>query len=116
MIIIWKGAGALVIIFGIIAAVLANVAGSVVFNQDNYFSTHSWIQASTLAFAGVLSWFTGRFLNCRPGRPVIDKQTGQTILEKPNHHLMFVKMEYWGLIYLVIGILVLVAGFVRHSL
>ena len=116
MIVIWRGAGALVIIFGIIAALLGNIVGSVVFNQNDYFSMHSWIQSSTLAFAGLLSWFTGRFLNSRPGRPVTNRQTGETILEKPNHHLMFIKMEYWGPIYLVIGIFVLVAGFVRHSL
>jgi len=114
MIIIWQGAGGLVIIFGIIAAVLANVFASSFSYEDAYFAHHSWLQALTLATAGVLSWFTGRFLNSRPGRELVDKQTGQAVIEKPNHHLMFIKMEYWGLIYFAFALAVITLGLIRN--
>ena len=114
MIVIWRGAGPLVLLFGIISAVVVNVISSSAFDQDNYFASHSWAQAVALASAGLLSWLAGRYLNGKPGREVIDEQTGQRIIQKPNHHLMFIKMEYWGPIYLAIGVAVLIAGMVKR--
>jgi len=114
MIVIWRGAGGLVLIFGIFSAVLTNVVSSEIFRQDNYFAGHSWIQALCLWIAGAASWFVGRYLNTRPGKPVIDKQTGQRVIEKPNHHLMFIKMEYWGPIYFAIGMVVLIIGLIKR--
>ncbi|HJZ83146.1 MAG TPA: hypothetical protein VKD91_22450 [Pyrinomonadaceae bacterium] len=114
MIIIWRGAGGLVIIFGIISAVLANVFASSFSYEDSYFAHHAWLQALTLGLAGTLSWATGRVLNSRPGGPVTDPQTGQTMIQAPNHHLMFIKMEYWGPIYLAIAVLVLILGAIKR--
>ena len=114
MIIIWRGAGGLVIIFGIASALLTNIFASEIFRQDNYFAGHSWIQALCLWIAGAASWFVGRYLNTRPGKPVIDKQTGQRVIEKPNHHLMFIKMEYWGPIYFAIGMVVMIVGLIKR--
>ena len=51
----------------------------------------------------------GRYLNGKPGRILIDKATGEEVIEKPNHHLMFIKMEYWGVIFFAIGFVLLVA-------
>src|SRR6266568_3528037 len=106
MIIIWKGAGALVLIFGIVAAVLTNVVTSSFLNDTNYFAKHSWAQASSLGIAGIACWFLGKYLNGQPPKTVKDK-TGREVKVKPNHHLMFIKMEYWGPIYFVIGMCVL---------
>jgi hypothetical protein len=94
--------------------VLANVIASSVHYDNNYFAHHPWLQALTLATAGAFSWVTGRFLNSRPGRPVTNPETGETVIEKPNHHLMFIKMEYWGPIYLAIALLVLVLGVIKR--
>src|SRR5262245_12728012 len=113
MIIIWKGAGGLVIIFGILAALTVNIVTSAVFNKDNYFADHSWSQATALAIAGAASWFLGRYVNNKPGTFVTDKVTGEEVLQKPNHHLMFIKMQYWGLVYLAIGLAVLVVGLLK---
>ena len=114
MIIIWKGAGALVIIFGIASALLTNIIGSEIFRQDNYFAGHSWIQALCLWIAGAASLFVGKYLNGKPGKPVVNKQTGETVIQKSNHHLMFIKMEYWGPIYFAIGMAVLIIGLIRR--
>ena len=114
MIVIWRGAGGLVIIFGIISAVLGNVVASAFSNQNDYFARHAWLQAGALWFAGVTSWFAGRYFNTRPGKGVVNRQTGETVIEKPNHHLMFIKMEYWGLIYFAIGLVVLIFGVIRN--
>jgi len=113
MIVIWRGAGGLVLIFGIVSAVLMNVVTSSFFNETNYFADHSWAQASSLWLAAIGCWFLGRYLNGQPPNIVTDK-TGREITVKPNHHLMFIKMEYWGLIFFVIGICVLIAGRLKH--
>ena len=64
--------------------------------------------------AGAASWLAGKYLNSRPGREVIDEVSGERVIEKPNHHLMFIKMEYWGPIYLAIGLVVLIAGMIKR--
>jgi len=110
---IWRGAGAVVIILGIASALLTNIATSWYFNETNYFARHTWAQASSLWIAAAASWFLGRYLNGQPPRIVRDK-AGNEVTIKPNHDLMFIKVEYWGLILLVIGISVLVAGFLRR--
>jgi hypothetical protein len=112
MIVFWRGAGPLVLLYGIIAAVVMNVVSTFVFRQNDYFATHSWTQALALWAAGAASWFTGKYLNGRPGKELIEKQTGKTIILRPIHDLMFIKMQYWGLIYFAIGVGVLILGFV----
>jgi len=114
MLIIWRGAGAIVLLFGIISALLMNVVTSLVFNQDNYFADHAWAQGFSLWIAGAVSWFTGRYLNSRPGKVLIDKATGQEVTLKPNHSLFFIKIEYWGPILFVIGIGVWFAALLRR--
>ena len=114
MLIIWRGAGALVLLFGIISALLMNVVTSLVFNQNNYFANHAWAQAFSLWIAGAASWFTGRYLNRRPGKVLIEKATGQEVTLKPNHSLFFIKVEYWGPILFVIGVCVLFAALLRR--
>jgi len=114
MIIIWRGAGGLVIIFGIVSALLMNIIGSEIFRQDNYFAGHSWIQALCLWIAGAASFVVGKYVNGKPGKPVVNKQTGETVIQKPNHHLMFIKMEYWGPIYFAIGMAVLIVGLIKR--
>ena len=109
MIIVWKGAGWLVIIIGIVTCLLVNIITSAVFHQDNYFQAFLWPKVAALWVIGVTCWFLGRYLNGKPARAVIDRTTGREVYEKPYHHLMFVKMEYWGVIFFAIGLGLLVA-------
>jgi hypothetical protein len=113
MIVIWRGAGGLILIFGIASALLTNIATSSLLHESNYFANHTWAQAASLWITGVACWFLGRYLNGKPPRIVKDK-AGHEVTIKPNHHLMFIKMEYWGPIFFVIGIAVLVAAALRH--
>ena len=113
MIVFWKGAGVLVLVFGIVAALFTNVITSSVFNQNNYFANHAWAQGMALWIAATACWFLGRYLNNRPGRVLVDKATGQEVTLRPNHHLMFIKMQYWGPIFFVIGLGVWLAAAVR---
>jgi hypothetical protein len=35
---------------------------------------------------------------------VTDRCTGREVFEKPNHHFMFIKLEYWGAALCAIGL------------
>src|ERR1700694_119198 len=106
MLIIWRGAGAVVFILGILAALVTNIVTSRVFDENNYFQTHP-SQAVALWLTGTVCWFLGRFLHSRPGQVVIDKDTGLAVTVRPEHSLFFIKLEYWGPILFVIGLCVL---------
>jgi hypothetical protein len=106
MLLIWQGAGGLVILIGIVAAVLTNLLSSSLFQEDNYFQRHAWVQAVALWGAGAACWFLGRYLHGRPGRILMDKATGEEVTIKPNHSLFFIKIEYWGPIFFVLGLAV----------
>ena len=110
MIIIWRGVGGLVLLIAIGGCLFVNIITSAVFHHDNYFQAFLWPKIVALWLIAVICWFVGKYFNGKPGRIVIDKATGQEVCEKPNHHLMFVKMEYWGPIFLVISLVVLVVG------
>ena len=58
--------------------------------------------------AGAFSWFMGKKWNEEEGRTVIDKATGQEFHLKANHSLFWVKMQYWGIIFGLFGLIILI--------
>jgi hypothetical protein len=114
MIVIWRGIGGLVVLIGILTCLVMNIVTSAVFNQTNYFQEYLWPKLAALWLAGVSCWFLGRYVNGKPPKAVIDERTGQHVEVKPIHDLMFIKMEYWGVIYGVIGLVLLVFSFTRN--
>lgn len=110
MIIIWRGIGAVVLIIPIIVCLTINIVTSKIYDESNYFQAHLWPKVAAVWLTGVGCFLLGRYVNGQPPRVVIDQATGKEIVEKPYHHLMFVKVEYWGVIFLVIGLLLLLTN------
>lgn len=110
---IWRGAGPVVFIIGILVCLFTNIVTSRVFEESNYFQNHLWAQVAALVITGVTCWFLGRFMHTRPSQLVIDETTGQEVELKPTHDFMFIKVEYWGVIYLVAALVLLVVNFAR---
>jgi hypothetical protein len=108
VIIVWRGMGGIVLIVGILVSLIVNIVTSSVYEEPNYFQSHLWPKLLALLLCGAICWFLGRYLNSRPGIVVVDAQTGQQTVERPYHHLFFLKMEYWGLVYWVVAVVVLV--------
>jgi hypothetical protein len=107
MLIIWSGAGAVALILPIVVCLVTNIVTSKIFDESNYFQRHLWPKLAALGITGVCCFFLGRYLHSQPARIVLDKNTGQEIVEKPYHHFMFIKLEYWGLIFVAIGLVLL---------
>src|SRR6185503_21138505 len=109
MLIFWRGIGGVVFIIAIIACLVTNIVTSKVFDETNYFQAHLWPKVVALGISGVCCYSLGRYANGRPPKIVIDPRTGQQVEQKLVHDLMFIKLEYWGLIFVGIGfVLVLV--------
>jgi hypothetical protein len=113
MIIIWQGAGGVVILIPILVCLVTNIITSGVFEENNYFQAHLWPKLTALGVTGMFCWFLGRYLNTRPPRMVLDQKTGEKVQEKPYHHFMFLKMEYWGVIFAGTGVVLLVVSLIR---
>lgn len=60
----------------------------------------------------VFSWFMGKKWNGAEGKTMIDKASGQEVLIKPHHSLFWIKLQYWGIIFGIIGILFISQAFV----
>lgn len=108
MIIIWRGAGGLVIGIGLIVCLAVNIFTSKMFEEPDYFQKYLWPKLVTLGITSVSCWFLGRYLNSRPPRILVDEASGKEFRFKPRHELMFIKMEYWGVIFAVVGLMLLV--------
>ena len=97
---IWKGLGILVPLFVVLSLILA-----VPFTGD---AAKYGLAFSQLVAAAAI-WWTGRALNARPGRLLHDPQTGETVELKATHSFFFIKMEYWAVLVVSLGVAMLFA-------
>nr|WP_297919279.1 hypothetical protein [uncultured Allomuricauda sp.] len=61
----------------------------------------------TAFVTGIFSWFFGKKWNLQNERIVIDEKTGQKLKIKNNHTLFWIPMQYWGVIFSVLGTIIL---------
>jgi len=101
--IIWSGRGFLSIL----------VLGVTIFLFVTVLPTEQadWAFVVGLFVAAAFSWIMGKRWNEKEGRIVIDKATGQEVMIKPNHSIFWIKMQYWGIIFTIFGIIILIQQF-----
>lgn len=107
MIFIWQGIGAVALIIPIIVCLVINIVTSRVLEEPNYFQGHLWPKLAALGITGLCCGVLGLYVNRKPPRIEIDKETGREIEVKPDHSFMFIKLEYWGVIFVGIGVVIL---------
>jgi len=97
--IVWSGRGILI--------VLVFLVSGLVFTP--FFPKEDWgyVFAFSSFVTAAFSWFLGILWNNVEARIMIDEKTGQKIILKRNHSLFFIKMQYWGVIFSIIGIIIL---------
>ncbi|WP_424000869.1 hypothetical protein [Maribacter sp. IgM3_T14_3] len=61
----------------------------------------------SLFVAGIFSWLFGKKWNSKNERIVIDEQSGERLKIKNNHSLFWIPMQYWGVIFSVLAIVIL---------
>ena len=98
--IIWRGRGFLVavIIFG------SSLVANLIFNAEvgpGYYDHHKWPFAVSLIVSAAICWFLGDYFRKRPGRVVIDRQSGKEFTLNKAHTLFFIPMRWWAPILLL---------------
>ncbi len=69
----------------------------------------------TAFITGIFSWYFGIKWNTKNERIVIDEKTGQRLRIKNNHTLFWIPMQYWGIIFSVFGIVILLQNSVIYG-
>ena len=96
--IIWNGLGILVPVIAFAILLLTQAVADAVTGVEGYYSAHSALQTAALLAAAAVIWFLGRYLNGKPGRRLVDRETGEEFVMRPRHALFWVKMEYWAVV------------------
>ncbi|MCR5761849.1 MAG: hypothetical protein K6G00_00525 [Treponema sp.] len=101
---IWKGFGILTVFFAFasmigVQLIVDNVLGT------GYWKNNAWPLSLSLIISGLICWFLGRYLNSRPGKIVIDKETGEGFELRKTHSFFFIPLQYWGVIYSILAII-----------
>jgi len=86
--IIWKGLGILVPLIAIVGIVVGTVLASA-------FGFAEMGLGLGLALAAIGNWFLWKKVNSRPGKVLVDPQTGQEVMLKPSHSLFFIPAGFW---------------------
>lgn len=97
--IVWSGRG------GLSVAVLIVILFPCILIFPKEQSDYGFVIAFFIA--GIFSWIFGNKWNNQSERTVIDEKTGQRYILKSNHTLFWIKMQYWGIIFGLIGVIIL---------
>lgn len=107
--IIWSGFGILTPIIAVFNLVLVEYSVNHIFNNPTYYEQHGWPKFIALAISGALSFLVGRALN-KKQKVYIDKETGKDVVLKPRNSFFFINMEYWAIIFPIIGLIFWITG------
>ena len=64
--------------------------------EGRYFSQHPFIGLLIFAFAAVVVWFLGKYMNRKPLEVMELDQHGRKLVAKAPHTMWFIPAEYWG--------------------
>jgi uncharacterized membrane protein YhaH (DUF805 family) len=116
MIEVHRGAGVLVILYGILAALFMNIFTIKLFG-DSYYQEHAWPKFCVLMLAGTGCLLTGILLKKKRRRDAQKEQDyidslsprgeilKQVAFYGPRDHLMFIPLEYWSIVYFLAALI-----------
>lgn len=75
--------------------------------EGRYFFQHPFVGLLIFAFAGMVVWQLGRFMNRKPLHVEELDQYGRKLVPKPRHTIWFIPAQYWGPILFVVFALII---------
>jgi predicted membrane metal-binding protein len=103
--IVWSGRG----IFSILVLIVTFVLCAIIFPNDKM----DYGIVTSLFVTAIFSWVFGKKWN---NLLFIDEETGQKIIIKSNHGIFWIKMQYWGIIFGIIGIIILAQNSILYAI
>lgn len=98
---IWQGFGFIGAIIPIAFYVAVGLLTQAVVGKD-YLAHHSWPGALGTLVGAFAVWCLALALD-KPGRVLLDPQTGQTVEFKKKHTLFFVPLKYLAIVFVVVA-------------
>jgi hypothetical protein len=104
MIIIWRGAGILVLVvtFGMLIAVQLGVNRAL--GDPTYYQTHGWPKLLAFVLSAAAVFLIDRFSDLRLGSKSREPGPDPSPKPKSRNALFFIPMKFWSLILLGIGV------------
>jgi hypothetical protein len=121
MIEVHRGAGMLVPIIGILAALLMNIVTAKAFGHE-YYQQHSWPKLTVLLLASAFCLVGGILIERKRSRDAPKERerieslspkfevVNRIVYAGPRDHLMFVPIKYWAIVYFVAAVVYVVKG------
>lgn len=97
MIFIWRGWGIMVFAIALVVTFAVGIPVQLLVEYFGLSRTFIHVGMSTgLVLAAAVNWMIGRRLNTASARNLIDAETGERVILRPQHSLFFIRMEYWS--------------------
>jgi hypothetical protein len=105
MFVIWSGWGIVAGLVGFACLMVTQVAVDAAMHDEWFHASHGWPKLLSRWVAAAVVWPVGRALNRRNEQRLLDPGSGQWVLVRSGggHSLFFVPVQYWGVIYLILG-------------
>jgi len=110
--IIWSRWGVVVFLILMTVMISVQLVAESVTGNSSYWQDNSYLLTLSFFISGVSCWFLGKWMNKpKAEKKYIDKETKQEVsFPQRKHTFFFIPVEYWGPIFLVIGVICLFAS------
>ena len=105
-----KGKGLSVLFLLFVSILITTSFTYFILQVENDFSRNKWFLFATFNLAGFFCWKIGNRFNSKSPKILIDPKTNEEVEIIERHTFWFIPMQYWGIIYSVIGIYALIKG------
>lgn len=107
---VWQGWGILVVGIPLVLIVITSAIWTALFGGTSANDNATLILGIALLVSAPIIYLLGKRLDARPGRTMIDKETGKEVVLRGAHTLFFVRLRYWAWISVILGAVLLVVG------
>lgn len=108
---IWSRWGILVLVYAFAALLVGTLIGTAI--SGGYLVSQLVFGVCELIVAAAI-WFTGVRLNRDTDQELVDPKTGRRVVLRRRHTLFWIPMQYWAPVVALLGVVAVVAGFVRR--
>src|SRR5262249_55087193 len=111
MVIIWSGWGIVAGFVGVASLILTQVVVNAATHDERFYAVHGWPKLLSLWVAAAVVWLVGRALNRVTERRLLDPESGRWVLVRLGGRpsLFFLPVQYWWVVYLILGVVCAVA-------